>query len=155
MRLRWVWPRSSGRLEVLVQGKSIAEGARSAGVTRATVYRWLKTDPAFRAAYNQWHEEMEERTRSRLMIIASEKATAAVERALENGDARMALQLLRELGLVKPSGERLTEMAEVKKRVELDAMKRKIGMEEEGRKMVSEAKVQRGLDRVLEREFPG
>jgi hypothetical protein len=29
------------------------------------------------------------------------------------------------------------------------------GMEEEGRKMVSEAKVQRGLDKVLEREFPG
>ena len=46
------------------------------------------------------------------------------------------------------------EAADVKKRAQLDALKLKIGMQEEGRKLVSEAKVSRGIDRIFEKEFP-
>jgi transposase-like protein len=139
-------------LRELAQGKSIAETARAAGVSRPTVYSWLKSDPAFRAAYNRWHEEMEESTRSQL-LMCGDLATGAIKTALENGDAKTALALLKGLGLIKPSGERLTEAADVKKRAELDALKLKIGMEEEGRKLVSEAKIARGTDRMLEEAF--
>src|ERR1700733_11577031 len=42
-------------LELLLDGKSFAEAARFSGVCRATIYNWMKRDPAFMAAYNTWH----------------------------------------------------------------------------------------------------
>ena len=82
------------------------------------------------------------------------KWAAAVERALEEGDAKTAMELLKQLGIIKPRGERLTEAADVKKRAELDALKLKIGMEEEGRRLRSNAKIARGADRMMEEAFP-
>lgn len=74
-------------MELLVMGKTIAETARSAGVSRTTIYHWLRNDPVFQAAYNQWHDQLEEGCRSRLLTL-TDKATDAIEKALENGDAR-------------------------------------------------------------------
>jgi hypothetical protein len=92
-------------LESLLQGNSVVESARLAGVSRGTVYYWLKSDPAFLAAFNQWNDEMQQSARSRLMMM-TDKAVKAVEKALENGDARAAVQLLKGMGLIasKPTG---------------------------------------------------
>jgi hypothetical protein len=111
-------------LELLLEGKSVAETARSAGVARATVFRWLKDDPAFKAAYNLWHEEMEESCRSRLLML-TDKAAGALEKALEAGDAKAALQLLKGLGLIKPSGPRITDVEELKARQRIENKRRK------------------------------
>ena len=43
-------------IECLVTIPIVAEAARNAGVSRATLYRWLKT-PAFRAAYGRRQAE--------------------------------------------------------------------------------------------------
>ena len=43
-------------IECLVTIPTIAEAARNAGVSRATLYRWLKK-PAFRTAYSQRQAE--------------------------------------------------------------------------------------------------
>ncbi len=108
-------------LELLLTGKSIAESARSAGVSRTTVYQWLKSDPVFQAAYNEWHEEMRESSRSRLLML-TDKATIAVEKALESGDAKTGLQLLKAMGMLKdrPPGptdpEDVTRIAGLEKR---------------------------------------
>jgi AcrR family transcriptional regulator len=108
-------------LELLLTGKSIAETARSAGVSRTTVYQWLKSDPVFQAAYNEWHEEMRESSRSRLLML-TDKATNAVEKALESGDAKMGLQLLKSMGMLKdrPAGptdpDEVTRIAGLEKR---------------------------------------
>jgi AcrR family transcriptional regulator len=106
-------------LELLLQGRSVSESAQSAGVGRRTVYNWFKKDPAFAALYNQWHEEMKETCRSRLLVLSG-KATIALEKALEAGDAKSALQLLKGIGLLAPTAERPTEEEEVRKQTELE-----------------------------------
>jgi hypothetical protein len=136
-------------LEQLLGGKSVKESVAMAGVSRNTVYRWLKTDPEFRAAYNRWHDEMAESSRSKLMMM-TELATGTLRAGLEKGDARLALQLLKGLGLIRPEGERLLDAADVKLQAELDEKKRRIGMKEEARKMESEARQARGFDRLTE-----
>ncbi len=47
-------PQQQVAIEQLVAGKSLVASATSAGVTRLTLYRWLKSDPVFTAAYNAW-----------------------------------------------------------------------------------------------------
>src|SRR5579872_2546931 len=86
-------------LELLLLGKSMAETARESGVSRGTVYNWLKNDAGFQAAYNRWHDEMQESCRSRLLMM-TDKAAGALEKALEAGNANAALQLLRGMGLI-------------------------------------------------------
>jgi AcrR family transcriptional regulator len=110
-------------MELLVMGKSIAETARSAGVSRTTIYHWLRNDPVFQAAYNQWHDQLEESCRSRLMTL-TDKATDAVEKALESGDARAALQLLKGMGMIRPKAIGPTDAEEAKKRMEIERRKR-------------------------------
>jgi hypothetical protein len=117
-------------LEGLLEGKTAEETARTAGVGRATVYRWLKTDPAFGAAYNEWHSAMRESCRSRL-LMQTDKAAGAVERAVENGDTRAALQLLRGLGFVRPTADGPSDAEEVRKRMELEMRRKRVELKKE------------------------
>ena len=78
----------------LVRGKSVRESAKSAGVGKSTVYRWIKNNPKFLAEYNIWHEEMEQKTRSRMLGMLC-KAADAVEVALEEGDAKLGMRLMK------------------------------------------------------------
>jgi AcrR family transcriptional regulator len=141
-------------LEQILSGKTVKESAAMAGVSRNTVYRWLKSDPEFRAAYNRWHDEMEESSRSKLRMM-TDLAAGTLRAGLEKGDARLALQLLKGLGLVRPEGERLLDAADVKMRAELDEKKRRVGMKEESRKIDSAAKQARGFDRLAEEMLEG
>ena len=43
-------------IECLLMSPTVADAANKAEVSRATLYRWLKT-PAFRAVYNRRHAE--------------------------------------------------------------------------------------------------
>lgn len=108
-------------MELLLTGKSIAETARSAGVSRMAIYRWMKNDANFRAMYNQWHDQLQESCRSRLQAL-TEKATDALEKALEAGDARTALQLLKGLGMLK---ERRPEPTDAQEIEDAQAMEKK------------------------------
>src|SRR5271170_102952 len=53
-------PKQQAALELICSGQTLAEAARVTGVARSTLYRWVKQDPVFRAAYNQWQDEMDE-----------------------------------------------------------------------------------------------
>ncbi len=72
-------------LEAMLVGKSITETARAAGVSRTTIYFWLNHDPAFRASFNLWHDQLQQSCHSRLLTM-TDKAVDAVEKALERGD---------------------------------------------------------------------
>jgi transposase-like protein len=124
-------------LELLLMGKSIAETARTAGVSRMTIHRWLKHDPVFRATYNQWHEQLQESCRSRLQSM-TDKAADALEKALEAGDARAALQLLKGMGMIKERTPGPTDSEEIRNRNEIEREKRKIALKRDRAGLVME-----------------
>ena len=49
-------------LSALRGGSSFPQAAEAAGVARATVYRWMQSDPHFRAAYNAWRASRRRKT---------------------------------------------------------------------------------------------
>jgi hypothetical protein len=132
-------------LELLRVGKSVAETARAAGVNRVTIYRWLKDDAHFRAAYNQWMDEMALSYRSRMMML-TDKAVDTIEHALESGDARAAMQLLNSVGRFNPSIDVDVEAADVERRRKLDRKRKRIAMEKEDRGLDLEDQVSRWND---------
>jgi transposase-like protein len=138
----------SSVLDYLRLGKSVAETARTSGVGRTTIYRWLKSDPAFQAAYNQWQEGMEESARSRLSTL-TDKAVDALEKALEGGDARTAMQLLKNMGIFKPAGERPIEPGEVERRIKLERKRRRYALDQEERKVEMDDRESRFFDREV------
>lgn len=85
-------------LQALSSGQTIQDAAGCAGVARNTITRWLRRDPIFRAAFNAWRQEIVESTRARILKMASD-AASTVAKAIENGDARIALAVLKDLGL--------------------------------------------------------
>ena len=119
-------------LALLQIGTTVADTARTTGVTRQTIYNWLRRDPVFQAAYNQWHDEMEKGAQSRLLMM-TEKAMNALEKSLESGDARAALQLLKGLGMMRERAVGPTDPKEVKSAMELEDMRRKAKIERQTR----------------------
>jgi hypothetical protein len=95
-------PDQETAMEALRRGGTIAEAARAADVARMTVYRWMKKDPNFRAIYHQWQDEVRQSARARLMSLTY-KAITAVQKCIEDGDGKLALQLLKQLGALFPA----------------------------------------------------
>jgi transposase-like protein len=87
-------------LGALREGNSFMAAARKAGIGRATLYRWVQSHPHFRAAYNLWQREMAESARARLLKMA-DKAVEVVEGSLARGDEKVALKMLRSLGILR------------------------------------------------------
>ena len=86
-------------ITALLTEPTVAEAARTAGVSESTVRRWLH-DSKFRNAYRAARGELLEHTLARL-IQASEKAIAKLEVNLDCGkpsiEVRAAAVILREL----------------------------------------------------------
>src|SRR5271169_985666 len=68
-------------LQTLATGASMTETSRRTGVSRVTLYRWLKEDPEFRAAYNEWENSVQQNGRKRLIALA-DKAIDSISDAL-------------------------------------------------------------------------
>ncbi len=87
-------------LEWLMNGGSISEAAQFAGVCRQTVSRWLKTDPDFRAVYDNWREQVANITEGQLLGL-SESAVAALANAIRNRqDVKSAAFVLKHLAMI-------------------------------------------------------
>jgi len=114
-------------LDLLRIGISVAETARTTGITQQTIYNWLRHDPVFGAAYNRWHDEMEKGAQSRLLMM-TEKAMDALEKALEAGNARAALQLLKGMGMFRQREVGPTDPEQVRQTMEIERKKKKIAL---------------------------
>ena len=112
-------------LEELLSGKNVSDAAQAAGVSRMTVYRWLNDNPAFRAAYNQWHAQVKFHARSRLLAL-SDAAVSAVQKALETGDAKLGLTILKSIGVLKEQEAGISDPEQVARRMDIDARRREI-----------------------------
>ena len=93
--------KQAAAFEVLTSGGSIAGAARSAGVTRRTMYAWLEEGRALAEAYAQWKRGIAETTRTRLLMIG-EAATMQIARAVKQGDTKTALAVAKGMGLLSP-----------------------------------------------------
>jgi transposase-like protein len=96
-------------LAALREGASFVAAAGRAGVSRATVYRWVQSNPHFQAAYNTWQRELAESARARLLKL-TEKAVDVLEKALERNDEQIALQMLRHTGVMRRRRVRSTDV---------------------------------------------
>ena len=85
-------------LVALVAGGRVTETAAELGIGRSTLHRWLR-DPYFEAAYNRARRELRETVELRL-LTAAEKAAETVAKAIEDGDPKAAVELLKGLGLL-------------------------------------------------------
>ncbi|MBN1458890.1 MAG: helix-turn-helix domain-containing protein [Armatimonadetes bacterium] len=92
-------PKQSIALGALATGATVREAAKRAGVARETVQRWLREDWAFQAALNAERTELRRVLRFRLQALA-ESAVDTVTKAVEGGDAPIALKVLSGLGLL-------------------------------------------------------
>src|SRR5205807_2282667 len=91
-------PAQRTAIERLTSGSTLVDSALAAGVNRTTLYRWLKNDPAFLAAYNAWQQDALATARGRLLAL-TDSAVLAVGKAMGKGDGRLALRLLERMGI--------------------------------------------------------
>lgn len=94
-------PPQRSALERMAAGGTATAAAAAAGVSRQTVHRWLRDDPAFAAAHNAWQAAAVESARGRLLALA-DAAVDTVAAALAHGDAKTALVVLQRQGLLAP-----------------------------------------------------
>ena len=87
-------------LQHLAAGSSICEAAERAGIGRRTLHRWIKEDPDFAAAYNAWRRELIDSGHARALAM-TDRALAAIDKAIEKGNASVALQLVRGIGVLQ------------------------------------------------------
>jgi len=101
-RLESLPPDKQLAFSALFQGNNFTAAATQAGIGRVTLWRWLKFDPEFAALYEAWKQQLREAAHAGLLKTA-DAAVAAVNQAVAKGDAKIALALLRELGVLRPT----------------------------------------------------
>ena len=89
-------------LAELLAGRTITDAATAAGVDRVTVHRWLREDFAFQAAWNRDRRELHRTAYDRLERLAA-KAVGCLEKAIDSGDAKAALAIVKGMGILAPS----------------------------------------------------
>ena len=57
-------------LELMMAGAGISEAARLSAVSRVTVHRWVREDPDFAGALQQWRQRVHESARNKLAVCA-------------------------------------------------------------------------------------
>jgi len=87
-------------IDLLLLGKTDAEVAKEVGVTRQTVNEWKNKNDLFIVELNRRREALRDAVRERLLNIAY-KAVDTVEKEIENGNWKLAMDLLKALDLPK------------------------------------------------------
>jgi transposase-like protein len=111
-------PQQELAINLLAIGKTITEAANEIGVTRQTVSEWRNRNPVFEAALNERREELWSAISDRLRALLP-KSLSVLEQAVERGDLRAAIAILRAAGLhglPAPQGPVTVEEAETELR---------------------------------------
>jgi hypothetical protein len=101
-------------MESLGSGVSVVETAKALGIHRGTIYRWIKEDATFAAAYNAWHESLKESCRGSIAALLG-KSAATLHKAVEGGDAKIALAVLSKTGMLDKEKDRNTDEEEIRR----------------------------------------
>jgi AcrR family transcriptional regulator len=92
-------PQQTRALAALLEGATITAVADSAGVDRTTVHRWPRDDPDFQAAYNAVKRDLRREVQAGIER-AVHRAIETVCAAIEEGDVRAALAILKGTGVL-------------------------------------------------------
>ena len=92
--------------------------ARTAGVTRKTLYRWLHHDARFQAAYNAWQLDALTSARARLLAMTDDALNTLAARIKTDG--RLAFSLLKSLGTLDRPTPGSTDPEEVSQCMEIE-----------------------------------
>ena len=87
-------------LEALASGATVTAAAATAGVNRVTVHRWLREDFSFQAALNQTRLDLRDAAAMARLLKLADSAAGTVQEAVEQGDVRVAVTVLKGLGLL-------------------------------------------------------
>jgi hypothetical protein len=120
-------------IEMLTSGHTLVDSATAAGVGRTTLYRWLKGDAKFLAAYNAWQQDALATARGRLLAM-SDLAVTTVGKAMNAGDSKTALAVLKSLGVMDRVQPGPTDPEEV---VREQALERQVKEFEEKKKKLA------------------
>lgn len=101
---RELTPQQEAAVDLLATGQTVTDTAAAVGVSRQTVSGWLNQDFAFQATLNLRQHELWAGLSARLRTMLP-KALATLEAALDGGDMRAALAVLKLAAVpVAPSG---------------------------------------------------
>jgi len=87
-------------LERLLEGETVTAAAESAGVSRETVHRWIKSNWQFQARLNQAMQELQGAIMSRLLSAAL-RSSEVVSEAIDRGNLKAALAVLKGVGALR------------------------------------------------------
>jgi hypothetical protein len=99
-------------LVAIASGQSFSEAARTAGISRQTLYEWRQSSPIFVAALNAWQSDARASAQNRLVGL-TDLAVDAVAQSIQKGDVRIAWDLLGKLGLLSPKLPGPSDPAEI------------------------------------------
>ena len=85
-------------IDILVLGKTDQETAKAVGVARETVNRWRNENPYFAAELNKQRKQLWGANGDRLRALTT-KAVDAIETALDAGDSKAAIEVLKAVGI--------------------------------------------------------
>ena len=91
-------------LASLASGSSVTDAAEGSGVDRTTVHRWLREDVVFQAAWNSLRRDMWGEIETNLDSLLAD-ALHAVREAVRDGDARIAMAVLKGSGVLSQASE--------------------------------------------------
>jgi hypothetical protein len=86
-------------VECLVSGQSITDAAKAAGLDRGTIHRWMRINFRFQSRLDQARLRVREELHDRIMTLAMQ-CLGTVEKAIGEGDARTAIELLKGSGIL-------------------------------------------------------
>ncbi len=84
-------------LECLFEGGSITSAAKSAGVTRQTVNRWIRVSLDFKTVYDAWHREIQKSVKDRLAAIGDAAMDNIANAIRLKGDLRASEFVVKQL----------------------------------------------------------
>jgi len=126
MDRRRLSPRQMTALKAFHSGSSLTDAAKAAGVTRQTLHRWRTQYHWFSEAMEDWEEGQMVIARSRLVDMA-DNAIDALAHAIENGDARAAMMVLKSLRILRTYGPLKAPMEEMRSAAVLPALDDRLG----------------------------
>jgi hypothetical protein len=100
MDFQAVSPRQRLALEAFCKGGTIGDAAKAANVSRQTLHRWRAKYPHFALAMSSWSSACLSTAESELAELAS-RAVGALSNAIDKGDSRSAMAVLRSLGVLR------------------------------------------------------